>query len=222
MSSAALQRIEDVGVVPIIRAPTPADALRISEVLIESGMPIVEVTFTVPGAAEVIRQLRARFPQLLVGAGTVLDGSTARIAILEGAQFLVSVIAPQDVIVLGHQYGTPVIPGAFTPAEIVAAMATGAEVIKLFPAEVGGPAYLRALRGPFPTLRAFPTGGVSAANVHEWFNAGAVAVGVGSNLIRDVTVSGDYAGLRERTAELMEAVQKARRQGTPRPTQRMT
>lgn len=210
MMTAALQRIVDVGVVPIIRAPTADAALRICEVLIDTGMPIVEVTFTVPGAPEVIRRLRTQFPALLVGAGTVLDGPTARAAILEGAEFLVSVVAPKDVIVLGHQYDVPVIPGAFTPAEILAALAMGADVVKLFPAEVGGPAYLRALRGPLPTLRAFPTGGVSAANVHEWFAAGAVAVGVGSGLIRDVTVSGDYEGLRRRARELMQAVQTAR------------
>ncbi len=210
MAVPALQRIEDVGVVPIIRAPTPDHALRICEVLIDARMPIVEVTFTVPGAAEVIRQLRTRFPELLTGAGTVLDGPTARIAILEGAQFLVSVIAPADVIVLGRQYGVPVIPGAFTPSEIMAAIAAGADVVKLFPAEIGGPAYLRALRGPFPTLRVFPTGGVSAANVAEWFSAGAVAVGVGGNLIRDVAATGDYEGLRRRAVELMEAVRKAR------------
>lgn len=213
MAVAALQRIEEVGVVPIIRAPTPDHALRISEVLIDAGMPVVEVTFTVPRAAEVIRQLRTRFPDLLTGAGTVLDGPTARIAILEGAQFLVSVIAPSDVIVLGHQCDVPVIPGAFTPAEIMAAVTMGADVVKLFPAEVGGPAYLRALRGPFPTLRVFPTGGVSAANVAEWFGAGAVAVGVGGTLTRDVTATGDYEGLRRRAMELMEAVRRARREG---------
>lgn len=210
MAVTALQRIEDVGVVPIIRAPTPDHALRICEVLIDARMPIVEVTFTVPGAAEVIRQLRTRFPDLLTGAGTVLDSPTARVAILEGAQFLVSVIAPQDVITLGRQYGVPVIPGAFTPAEIMAAVTMGADVVKLFPAEVGGPAYLRALRGPFPTLRVFPTGGVSAANVAEWFAAGAVAVGVGGNLIRDVTSTGDYEGLRQRAVELMQTVRRAR------------
>lgn len=213
---ATLQRIEAVGVVPIIRAPSPDDALRICDVLTAAEMPIVEVTFTVPGAAEVIRQVRTRFPELLVGAGTVLDGPTARVAILEGAQFLVSVIAPKEVVVLGHQYGIPVIPGAFTPTEIMRALAMGAEVVKLFPAEVGGPAYLRALRGPFPVLRAFPTGGVSTANVHEWFGAGAVAVGVGSSLIRDVSGTGDYEGLRRRAGELMEAVRRARDLAEPR------
>lgn len=210
MGLSVLHRIEEVGVVPIIRAPSLEDALRICEVLIEAGMPIVEVTFTVPGAPEVIGHLRARFPELLLGAGTVLDAPTARVAILEGAQFLVSVVAPRDVIVMGHQYGILVIPGAFTPSEILTALAMGAEVVKLFPAEMGGPAYLRALRGPFPGLRVFPTGGVSAANVHEWFGAGAVAVGVGSTLLRDVTTTGDYAGLRQRAADLLQAVRLAR------------
>lgn len=205
-----LQRIEEVGVVPIIRAPSPEHALRIAEALIEAEMPILEVTFTVPGAAEVIRRLRVGQPDLLVGAGTVLDGPTARAAIGEGAQFLVSVIAPPDVMALGPQHGVPVIPGAYTPTEILAALAMGAQVVKLFPAELGGPGYLRALRGPLPSLRAFPTGGVSADNVGEWFAAGAVAVGVGSVLMRDAAASGDYEGLRRRARELMEAVRTAR------------
>jgi len=208
--STPLQRIEEVGVVPIIRAPSPDHALRIAEALIEAEMPILEVTFTVPGAAEVIRRLRVGYPALLVGAGTVLDGPTARAAICEGAQFLVSVTAPPDVMSLGPQHGAPVIPGAYTPTEILAALAMGAQVVKLFPAELGGPGYLRALRGPLPSLRAFPTGGVSADNVGEWFAAGAVAVGVGSVLIRDAAATGDHEGLRRRARELMEAVRAAR------------
>lgn len=210
MSTVALDRIQSVGVVPIIRAPSPELALRISEVLIDARMPIVEVTFTVPRASDVIRRLREEFPNLLVGAGTVLDGPTARAAIMEGVQFIVSVITPPDVIRLGQQYGIPVIPGAFTPAEILAAVTMGADVVKLFPASVGGPAYLRALREPFPSLRIFPTGGVSAANVHEWFAAGAIAVGVGTSLIRDVAATGDYQGLKQRAVELMQAVGRAR------------
>lgn len=210
MMTTALQRIVDVGVVPIIRAPTADEALRICEVLIDTGMPIVEVTFTVPGASEVIRRLRTQFPALFVGAGTVLDGPTARAAILEGAEFLISVVAPQDVIALCRQYGVAVVPGAFTPSEIMAAVAMGADLVKLFPAEVGGPGYLRSLRAPFPALRVFPTGGVSAANIREWFEAGAVAVGVGSSLIRDVAVTGDYRGLGRRAHELIEAVRMSR------------
>lgn len=216
MSVTALQRIEQVGIVPIIRAPSPEAALRISEVLIEEGMPIIEVTFTVPRADEVIRRLREEFPDMLVGAGTVLDAPTARAAISNGAQFLVSVIAPTEVIASGRQYGIAVIPGAFTPAEILGAVTLGADVVKLFPAAVGGPGYLRALREPFPSLRAIPTGGVNAVNVHEWFAAGAVAVGVGSALIRDVATSGDYEGLRQRAVELMAAVQRARGPVQPR------
>lgn len=216
MSVTALQRIEQVGIVPIIRAPSPEAALRISEVLIEEGMPIIEVTFTVPRADEVIRRLREEFPDMLVGAGTVLDAPTARAAISNGAQFLVSVIAPAEVIASGRQYGIAVIPGAFTPAEILGAVTLGADVVKLFPAAVGGPGYLRALREPLPSLRAIPTGGVNAVNVHEWFAAGAVAVGVGSALIRDVATSGDYEGLRQRAVELMAAVQRARGPVQPR------
>lgn len=210
MDATALQRLQQVGVVPIIRAPSPDVALRISEVLIDAQMPIIEVTFTVPRAAEVIRGLREEFPDLLVGAGTVLDAPTARAAITEGAQFLVSVIAPPDVIACGRQYGVAVIPGAFTPAEILAAVRLGADVVKLFPASVGGPGYLRALREPFPSLRLFPTGGISAANVQEWFAAGAAAVGVGSSLVRDVAKTGDYESLRQRALDLMRAVTHAR------------
>jgi 2-dehydro-3-deoxyphosphogluconate aldolase/(4S)-4-hydroxy-2-oxoglutarate aldolase len=210
MAMEALQRIEEVGVVPIIRAPSPDHALRICEALIAAEMPILEVTFTVPGAAQVIRELRLKHPELLVGAGTVLDAPTARAAIAEGAQFLVSVTAPPDVMALGHDAGIPVIPGAYTPTEIIAALALGAQVVKLFPAELGGPAYLRTLRGPLPSLRAFPTGGVSPENIREWFAAGAVAVGVGSVLTRDVADSGDYEGLGQRARALIEVVRDAR------------
>lgn len=210
MGLSALQRIEEVGVVPIIRAPSPEHALRISEVLVDAAMPILEITFTVPGAPTVIRELRRRFPGITVGAGTVLDAATARAAVGEGAQFLVSVVAPRDVLVLGRQYGIPVIPGAFTPSEILAAVSIGADVVKLFPADVGGPGYLRGLLGPFPALRLFPTGGVTAANVGDWLAAGAVAVGVGTALTRDVATTGDYDGLRRRAMELMAAIRTAR------------
>jgi 2-dehydro-3-deoxyphosphogluconate aldolase/(4S)-4-hydroxy-2-oxoglutarate aldolase len=210
VSAIVLQRLEQVGVVPIIRAPSPDVALRISEILIEAQMSVIEVTFTVPKAAEVIRHLRERFRDLLIGAGTVLDASAARAAVTEGAQFLVSAVTHPDVIAYGRRYGIPVIPGAFTPTEILAAVTLGADIVKLFPASVGGPGYLRALHEPFPYLRLFPTGGINAANVHEWFAARAVAVGVGSALVRDVAKTGDYEGLRQRAVELMRAVKQAR------------
>lgn len=210
MNCSTLDRIVTVGVIPIIRAPSVPSAIRISEALIHANMPIVEITFTVPGAPEVIRHLRGAFPDVLVGAGTVLQARAARSAVEAGAGFLVSVVAPADVVAVGRQAGIPVIPGAFTPSEIVATLALGVEVVKLFPASVGGPGYLRALREPLPSLRAIPTGGLTAANVHEWFDAGAVAVGVGSSLIRDVASTEDYAGLQQRAAELLAAVQRAR------------
>lgn len=206
----ALQRIVQSGVVPIVRAPTQEAALRICQVLIEAGMGAVEVTFTVPRAPEVIARLRDSHSHALVGAGTVLDASAARAAVDAGAEFLVSVVVPPDVMAAGREHGVPVIPGAFTPSEITAALAQGAEVIKLFPASVGGPAYLRALLEPLPSLRAIPTGGVSAANVREWFAAGALPVGVGSALLRDVAVTRDYAGLRQRAEELLAAARSAR------------
>ncbi|MBI2201649.1 MAG: bifunctional 4-hydroxy-2-oxoglutarate aldolase/2-dehydro-3-deoxy-phosphogluconate aldolase [Armatimonadetes bacterium] len=167
--NASLDRIVQVGVIPIIRAPSVESALRISEVLIQAGIPIIEVTFTVPDALKVIRQLRGAFPELLIGAGTVVEGAAARHAIDAGAEFLVSVVAPPEVIAVGRQTSIPVIPGAFTPSEIMAALTLGVEVVKLFPASVGGPGYLRALQEPLPSLRAIPTGGVDSANVHEWF-----------------------------------------------------
>jgi 2-dehydro-3-deoxyphosphogluconate aldolase/(4S)-4-hydroxy-2-oxoglutarate aldolase len=212
MEMSAVQQIEKAGVVPIIRAPSSEHALRISEVLVDAAMPVLEITFTVPGASAVIQELRRRFPGVTVGAGTVLDAATARAAISAGAQFLVSVVAPRDVVVLGRQSGIPVIPGAFTPSEILTAVALGADVVKLFPADVGGPGYLRGLLGPFPALRLFPTGGVTAANIPEWLAAGAVAVGVGTALTRDVAATGDYAGLSRRARELMAAVRTSRGQ----------
>ncbi|MBI4278602.1 MAG: bifunctional 4-hydroxy-2-oxoglutarate aldolase/2-dehydro-3-deoxy-phosphogluconate aldolase [Armatimonadetes bacterium] len=206
----ALARIHEIGVVPIIRAPSPEHALRIADALLDGDLPTIEVTFTVPGALEVLRDLRRRAPGILLGAGTVLDGETARAAILEGADFLVSVVAPPDVMATAHRYSVLAIPGAYTPQEIMNAVAMGASVVKVFPAEIGGPAYLRALRGPLPQVRLFPTGGVSAANVKEWFDAGAFAVGVGSALIGDVLKTEDYRGLTARAREMMAAVRQGR------------
>lgn len=145
----------------------------------------------------------------------MVEGAAARHASDAGAEFLVSVVAPPEVIAVGRQTSIPVIPGAFTPSEIMAALTLGVEVVKLIPASVGGPGYLRALREPLPSLRANPTGGVDSANVHEWFAAGAVAVGVGSSLIRDVVTRGDYSSLRQRAVGLMAAVRRARRAVQP-------
>ncbi|MBE3574198.1 MAG: bifunctional 4-hydroxy-2-oxoglutarate aldolase/2-dehydro-3-deoxy-phosphogluconate aldolase, partial [Firmicutes bacterium] len=175
-----------------------------------AGLQAIEVTFTVPGADRVIAELRGEFPEILVGAGTVLDSETARAALLAGAQFLVTPILSEGVAQIANRYRVPGILGALTPTEIAKALDLGASVIKLFPGEAVGPAYIKAIHGPFPQAPLMPTGGVTLGNLAEWLRAGAVAVGVGSALLGDVDKTGDFAALERRAAQWLEAAKAAR------------
>ncbi|WP_324715814.1 bifunctional 4-hydroxy-2-oxoglutarate aldolase/2-dehydro-3-deoxy-phosphogluconate aldolase [Carboxydochorda subterranea] len=205
-----LGAIIDIGMIPIIRVGHPETALRVGQALLEGGLRTLEVTFTVPGADRVIESLRREHPDLLVGAGTVLDEATARAAVAAGAHYLVSAGTFEPVIRTGHRYGLPVFPGVMTPTEAVQALELGADVLKLFPASVLGPEYLKALRAPLPQALWCPTGGVSLDNLQAWFEAGATVVGVGGPLLRDVERSGDYAGLRERARTFVHKIEEIR------------
>jgi 2-dehydro-3-deoxyphosphogluconate aldolase/(4S)-4-hydroxy-2-oxoglutarate aldolase len=190
-------------VVAIGRNLDPVRAVRIGEVLADTGVPAFEVTLQGPGAYGAITALRATLGErLLVGAGTVLDVPGAAAAIDAGATFLVMPVTDAEVIAWGAERGIPVFPGALSPTEVLAAWRAGAAAIKLFPASVGGPALLRELRGPFPDIPLMPTGGVTAENARSLIDAGAVAVGVGSWLAG----APDEATLRERATALMAAV----------------
>jgi 2-dehydro-3-deoxyphosphogluconate aldolase/(4S)-4-hydroxy-2-oxoglutarate aldolase len=201
-SEQVLRRIGEIGVVPVIRASSAGHALDAAEAIEAGGIPVAEITMTVPNAINVIREVVARCgDRVLVGAGTVCSERQALECLDAGAQFLVSPGLSVAVVEAARKAGKVAVPGALTPTEIMAAAEAGAKAIKLFPCgSVGGPKYLKALRGPFPDLDFIPTGGVNAGNAAEFFAAGAFAVGMGSDLI-------DAAALREgRRSDVIQAV----------------
>jgi 2-dehydro-3-deoxyphosphogluconate aldolase/(4S)-4-hydroxy-2-oxoglutarate aldolase len=206
-----LLRIRESGVVAVVRAESADQALRIAEACLESGVVAIEVTFTVPRAHEVIATLERRFlsRELLLGAGSVLDPETARIAILEGANFIVSPCLNLETVRLCNRYRMACMSGAMTVGEVVAAMEAGSDLIKVFPGEVAGPQFIKGVLGPIPQARMMPTGGVNLENVKAWLSAGAVAVGVGSQLTNGA-LSGDYEKVTRTARAFIEAVRSAR------------
>ncbi len=180
-----LRRIRETRIIPVLRARRHEDAIRIAHAVHEGGIPILEITMTVPGAVEVIRQLVETFgEQVLIGAGTVLDPETARSCILAGAQFVVSPALKLPTIELCHRYAIPIFPGALTPTEVLSAWEAGADAVKVFPCgSMGGANYLKSLKAPLPQIELIPTGGVSLATAAEFLSAGAFALGVGADLI---------------------------------------
>jgi 2-dehydro-3-deoxyphosphogluconate aldolase / (4S)-4-hydroxy-2-oxoglutarate aldolase len=204
--AAALDAIVRARVVPIIRTASREWAVQAAEVLAAAGLTVIEVTFTVPDAAQVIRGLRARFPDVLIGAGTVTHRQTAEEAVDAGAQFLLSPSLSPGMVEVAHRRGVLAIPGAFTPTEVVQALDLGAEMVKIFPAETGGPRHIRAILAPLPHARLLPTGGVTPENVREWFRAGAAAVGIGSALVGPGDRPVDAAALRARTGTMIQAL----------------
>ena|SRR5690554_1928372 len=206
-----IKRITDVGVVAVIRANNSEEAIKISEACIEGGIPAIELTFTVPGAHDVIKTLNERFShdELILGAGTVLDSETARIAILNGATYIVSPHFNLETAKLCNRYQIPYMPGCLTITEMVTAMEAGCDIVKLFPGSSFGPSYVKAVKGPLPQANIMPTGGVSIDNVGEWIKNGVVAVGVGGELTRPAA-TGDYAKVAQNARDFVEAVKKAR------------
>ncbi|MFM9435479.1 2-dehydro-3-deoxyphosphogluconate aldolase / (4S)-4-hydroxy-2-oxoglutarate aldolase [Janthinobacterium sp. CG_23.3] len=190
--------------VAIVRADHPEGALLAAEACIAGGITALEVAFTTPGTLDVIKTLRQRHgAAVLLGAGTVLDPETARLAILAGAQFIISPSVNVDTIRLCQRYQVLAMPGVMTPTEIVTALEAGADLVKIFPAETFGPAYLKALRAPLPQAPLMPTGGVSVDNLAEWFANGALAVGIGSSLTGPAA-NGDYAAVTARARAFVE------------------
>lgn len=197
-------RLLDIGLIPIVRVDSEETALRIAKALLEGGAQTAEITFTVPRATRVIESLRNEFPELLVGAGTILDAASARAAVDSGAQYLISAGLVTEMVTTAHRYGIPAIPGVLTPTEAIRALEAGADVLKLFPASTVGPAYLKALRGPLPQAVWCPTGGVSFDNLADWIDAGASLIGIGGPLQQDVARTGDFGALAERARLFME------------------
>ena len=180
---AVLNKIIDSGLVAIIRADVADDAARIAEACAKGGVAALEVTFTVPGAASVIETLSKEYKnEMVIGAGTVLDPETARIAILSGSQFVVSPALNPETARLCNRYQIPHMPGTGTVKEVIDAMEAGAEIIKIFPSEGLGPGFVKAVRSPLPQAQLMPTGGVSLDNVTDWIKAGCIAVGVSGHL----------------------------------------
>src|SRR5579885_1792714 len=210
-----LQRVLDCGIVAVVRAPDPAGLVEVVRALADGGVTVAEVTFTVPGAAEVIRAAKRELgDRVLLGAGTVLDPETARTALLAGAEFVVAPTVNPDVIRLCRRYDKLVMPGAFTPTEILAAWEAGADVVKVFPADVLGPAFFRALRGPLPQVKLMPTGGVDLATADEFLRAGACCLGVGSQLVDPKAVAARHFGkITELARKYSELVKRFRAGG---------
>ena len=210
------QGILERGMVGIVRAGSPDIALQIAEACIAGGVTALEVAFTTPDTLGVLRALRERHGDgVLLGAGTVLDAETARAAILAGAQFIISPGVNVDTITLCQRYQVLAMPGAMTPTEIVTALQAGADIVKVFPAEMFGPAYIKALRAPLPQAPLMPTGGVTVENLAEWFASGAVAVGIGSSL-SGPGAKGDYAAVTARAQAFvaqMAAIRAAKSSG---------
>ena len=205
-----IKRLTDCGVVAVVRAESAEQGVKIAKAVMESGIVGIEITFTVPGALDIIKALAAECGDgMIIGAGTVLDSETARAAILAGAQYVVSPFLDVDTVKLCNTYNVPCMPGAMTLKEAVEGMRAGADIIKIFPGALFGPRIIREFRGPMPQLRMMPTGGVSVENAGEWIRAGAVAVGVGGALTAGAK-KGDYASITEIGKQLVAEVKKAR------------
>jgi 2-dehydro-3-deoxyphosphogluconate aldolase/(4S)-4-hydroxy-2-oxoglutarate aldolase len=208
-----ITRIRKGGLVAVVRAESTDQAMRITEACLQGGVSAIELTFTVPFAHRVIGDLRRRFSdeQIILGAGTVLDPETARTAILEGASYIVSPTFNAETVRLCNRYRIACMPGCMTIREILLAMEAGADLIKIFPGETFGPAFLKSVKGPLPQAELMPTGGVSVENAGEWIRAGAVALGVGGQLTAGAK-KGDFASITTTARRFVEAIQSARTQ----------
>ncbi|MFZ5945335.1 MAG: bifunctional 2-keto-4-hydroxyglutarate aldolase/2-keto-3-deoxy-6-phosphogluconate aldolase [Bacillota bacterium] len=206
-----LQRILDSGIVAVVRAESAEKAKHIFEAVRAGGINTIEITMSVPGALEVIKEVSSYYKDsgLVLGVGTVLDTETARAAILAGAEYVVCPHLNPDVVKLCNRYQIPCMPGAMTIKEIVEAMEAGADIVKLFPGEILGPSAVKAIMAPLPQAPLLPTGGVSLENVQEWIKAGAVAVGVGGSLTAGAK-TGDYELVTKTAKQFVEKIKEAR------------
>jgi 2-dehydro-3-deoxyphosphogluconate aldolase/(4S)-4-hydroxy-2-oxoglutarate aldolase len=206
-----LSRIMESGLLAIVRTDNAGQAARIVDACAQGGASAIEITFTVPGAAGIIEDLAKRYPaeQIALGAGTVLDPETARIAVLAGARFVVSPSLSAATARLCNRYQIPYLPGASTIREIVEAMECGADIIKIFPGETLGSAFVKAAKAPLPQASLMPTGGVSIDNAAEWIQAGSVALGVGGNLTSSAK-TGDFKSIADLARRFITVIREAR------------
>ena len=209
--SQVIKRLTDCGLVAVVRAKDAEEAIRISDACLEGGCTGIELTFTVPGAHKVIEALAAKYNhgEMMLGAGTVLDSETARIAILSGANYIVSPGFNLASAKLCGRYQIPYMPGCMTITEVITAMEAGADICKIFPADLFGPTIIKDIKGPLPQAKLMPTGGVDVSNVDKWIKAGAVAVGAGSSLTAGAK-TGDYAAITATAKEFIAKIKEAR------------
>ena len=207
-----LKQVLDGGIVAIVRSPDSSQLVEVARALLDGGVRTIEITMSVPNALDVLRQVRTALgDKLLLGAGTVLDPETARAVLLAGAEFIVAPTINLEVIRMCQRYDKLIMPGAFTPTEILTAWEAGADVIKVFPAECVGPAFFKAVRGPLPQVRMMPTGGVDLTTAASFIKAGACCLGVGSQLVDPKLVAErNFARIRELAEQYVAAVKKAR------------
>jgi len=203
-----LDRVLDRKIVAVIRAESPDKLVDVAEALLAGGVEVMEVTFTVPRAARVIEKVADKLgSRILLGAGTVLDTETARSAFLAGAEFIVSPAVNVDVIEMCRRYSKLVMPGAFTPTEVVTAWQAGADIVKVFPSDLVGPKYLKLLHGPLPHIRLMPTGGVNLDTAGEFLKAGACALGIGGSLVEAKAVAaGDMKRIESLARQFVDVV----------------
>jgi 2-dehydro-3-deoxyphosphogluconate aldolase/(4S)-4-hydroxy-2-oxoglutarate aldolase len=208
-----LRKIGDLGLVPVVRAQTADEALKIVDAIREGGVSVLEITMTVPGALGAIEQVARRFgADVLLGAGTVLDPETARACMLAGAQFVVTPTLDVRTIEMCRRYSVPIMPGALTPTEVLTAWTAGADVVKVFPCgALGGASYIKSLKAPLPQIEMIPTGGVSVKTAADFIKAGAMALGVGADLADTKAIrEGNARLVTERAREYVRLVQEAR------------
>ncbi len=207
-----LRRVLDSGIVAVVRSPDSEQLVDVARALADGGVNVVEITMSVPNALDVLRRVRqALGDRLLLGAGTILDPETARAALLAGAEYIVAPTLNLEVIRLCRRYDKLVMPGAFTPTEILTAWEAGADIVKVFPADVVGPAFFKALRGPLPQIRLMPTGGVDLTTAADFLRAGACCLGVGSQLVEPKTVAErNFERIRELARQYVAIVQQVR------------
>jgi 2-dehydro-3-deoxyphosphogluconate aldolase / (4S)-4-hydroxy-2-oxoglutarate aldolase len=213
-----LQQMSQEGVVAVLRGDTPDEVVEMAEQSIEGGIKVIEVTMTVPFALQAIERLAKKYSSTtsdpskyaIIGVGTVLDPETARAAILSGSEFVVGPALNPDTVTLCNRYRVPVLPGVMTIQEIQKALELGVDIVKLFPGNLYSPAMIKAIKGPLPQANIMPTGGVSLSNLGEWIKAGAVAVGIGSDLTTDAVKTGDYSLVAKKAAQYIEAYRAAK------------
>ncbi|AEI39185.1 bifunctional 2-keto-4-hydroxyglutarate aldolase/2-keto-3-deoxy-6-phosphogluconate aldolase [Paenibacillus mucilaginosus] len=213
-----VQKIVNEGVVAVLRGDTPDEVVEMAEQAIEGGIKVIEVTMTVPFALQAIEKLAKKYSSTtddpsryaIIGVGTVLDPETARAAILSGSEFVVGPSLNPDTITLCNRYRVPVMPGVMTIQEIQRALELGVDVVKLFPGNLYSPSMIKAIKGPLPQANVMPTGGVSLDNLGEWIKAGAVAVGIGSDLTTEAVKQRDYSLVAKKAAQYVAAYRAAK------------